>query len=144
MTAYVAGDAPGSGSPQQTGQTSTGAHAGSRVDAVMPVPGVRGRFWVFSGSEYMVVEAGADPASARRVSGPAPIAQWSKTFGGLDRSTNRIDAVLPVPGDDHRFWVFSGDQYLLVHTAGDRSGKSRLQEPRLLTDWPSLKPFRTD
>uniref|UniRef100_UPI001C306634 hemopexin repeat-containing protein n=1 Tax=Streptomyces sp. TRM64462 TaxID=2741726 RepID=UPI001C306634 len=113
------------------------------VDAVMPVPGVRGRFWVFSGSRYMVVETGADPASARRVSGPAPIAQWRKTFGGLDRFTNKIDAVLPDPRDDHRFWVFSGDQYLLVHTAGDRSGKGRLQEPRPLTDWPSLKPFRT-
>ncbi|MGW0719669.1 protein kinase domain-containing protein [Streptomyces sp. NPDC002778] len=133
----VAGDdsGSGSGSPHPTGQTSTGAHALSRVDAVMPVPGAQGRFWVFSGSEYMLVEMGADPASARRVSGPAPIAQWRKTFGGLDRFTNKIDAVLPVPGDDHRFWVFSGDQYLLAHTAGDRSGKGRLQEPRPLTDW---------
>ncbi|WP_410535758.1 protein kinase domain-containing protein [Streptomyces sp. KL2] len=135
VTAYVAGDDPGSGSSNRPGQTSAGAHAGLRVDAVMPVPGVRGRFWVFSGSEYMVVETGADPASARRISGPAPIAQWRKTFGGLDRFTDRIDAVLPVPGDDHRFWVFSGDQYLLVHIAGDRSGKGRLQEPRPLTDW---------
>uniref|UniRef100_UPI0015865A4D protein kinase domain-containing protein n=1 Tax=Streptomyces sp. TRM64462 TaxID=2741726 RepID=UPI0015865A4D len=135
VTAYVAGDDPGSGAPHRPGPTSTGAHAGSRVDAVMPVPGVRGRFWVFSGSRYMVVETGADPASARRVSGPAPIAQWRKTFGGLDRFTNKIDAVLPDPRDDHRFWVFSGDQYLLVHTAGDRSGKGRLQEPRPLTDW---------
>ncbi|PZT70354.1 hypothetical protein DN402_33605 [Streptomyces sp. SW4] len=101
-----------------------------RVDAVMPVPGVRGRFWVFSGGEYMVVETGGDPASARRVSGPAPIAQWRKTFGGLERFTDGIDAVLPVPGDEHRFWVFSGDRYLLVHTAGDRSGKGRLHEPR--------------
>ncbi|WP_309050397.1 serine/threonine-protein kinase [Streptomyces sp.] len=144
VTAYVAGDDSGPGSPEQTGRTSTGTHAVSRVDAVMPVPGVQGRFWVFAGSEYMVVETGADPASARRVGGPAPIAQWRKTFGGLDGFTNEIDAVLPVPGDGHRFWVFSGDQYLLVHIAGDRSGKGRLQEPRPLTDWPSLRPFRTD
>ncbi|GGQ10501.1 hypothetical protein GCM10010279_17390 [Streptomyces mutabilis] len=135
VTAYVVGDDSESGKPKQTGQMSSGDHAVSRVDAVMPVPGVQGRVWVFSGSEYMVVEVGGDPASARRVSGPAPIAQWRKTFGGLDRFTNKIDAVLSVPGDDHRFWVFSGDQYLLVHTAGDRSGKGRLQEPRPLTDW---------
>ncbi|MFV0131962.1 protein kinase domain-containing protein [Streptomyces sp. HMX87] len=125
----------GSGSSKPTEPTSTDAHAVSHVDAVMPVPGVRGRFWVFSGSEYVMVELGGDPSSARRVSGPSPIAQWRKTFGGLDRFTNKIDAVLPVPGDDHRFWVFSGDQYLLVHIAGDRSGKGRLQEPRPITDW---------
>ncbi|PZT70353.1 hypothetical protein DN402_33600 [Streptomyces sp. SW4] len=130
VTVYVAGDDPGSGPPRPAGRTSAGAHAGPRVDAVMPVPGVRGRFWVFSGGEYMVVETGGDPASARRVSGPAPIAQWRKTFGGLERFTDGIDAVLPVPGDEHRFWVFAGDRYLLVHTAGDRSGKGRLHEPR--------------
>ncbi|MFE1034537.1 protein kinase [Streptomyces sp. NPDC058807] len=135
VTASVVGDDSGPGSPEQTGRTSTGTHAVSRVDAVMPVPGVQGRFWVFAGSEYMVVEVGASPASARRVSGPSPIAQWRKTFGGLERFTGKIDAVLPVPGDAHRFWVFSGDQYLLVHVAGDRSGKGRLQEPRPLTDW---------
>ncbi|MFC7984135.1 protein kinase [Streptomyces sp. NPDC057336] len=140
VTASVVGDDSGPGSPGQTGQTgrtAAGTHAVSRVDAVMPVPGVEGRFWVFAGSEYMVVETGADPASARRVGGPSPVAQWRKTFGGLDRFTSGIDAVLPVPGDAHRFWVFSGDQYLLVHVAGDRSGKGRLQEPRPLTDWSS-------
>ncbi|MCX2925381.1 serine/threonine-protein kinase, partial [Streptomyces sp. NEAU-W12] len=72
VTAYVAGDDSGSGSPDPTGQTPTGAPAVSRMDAVMPVPGVQGRFWFFSGGEYMVAEVGADPASARRVSGPAP------------------------------------------------------------------------
>lgn len=144
VTAYVFGDDPDPESQNQTAQTAADASADSPVDAVMPVPGERGRFWVFSGSEYMVVEVGADPASSRRVSGPAPIEQWRLTFGGLDRFTNKIDAVLPDPGDEHRFWVFSGDQYLLVHTAGDRSGKGRLQEPRPLADWPSLKSVRTD
>lgn len=143
-TAYAVGDDPDPESKNQTAQTAAGVSAGSPVDAVMPVPGERGRFWVFSGSEYMVVEVGADPASSRRVSGPAPIEQWRLTFGGLDRFTSKIDAVLPDPGDDHRFWVFSGDQYLLVHTAGDRSGKGRLHEPRPLTDWPSLKSVGTD
>ncbi|MFC9970946.1 serine/threonine-protein kinase [Spirillospora sp. NPDC127200] len=141
VTAFVARD--GSGPPEQPGTASTGAHAVSGVDAVMPVPGARGRFWVFSGSQYMIVEVGADPAAARRVSGPSPIAQWRKTFGGLDRFTRGIDAVLPVPGDGRRFWVFSGDQYLLVHIAGDRSGRGRLQGPHPLTDWPPLRPFRT-
>lgn len=71
VTAYVVGDDPDSGSQDQTAQTAAGVSAGSPLDAVVPVPGERRRFWVFS-------------------------------------------------------------------------GRGRLQEPRPLADWPSLRPFRTD
>lgn len=48
---------------------------------------------------------------------------------------------MAVPGTENRFWVFSGDQYLLIEVAADATARGRLQEPRPITDWP---PFQTD
>ncbi|WP_344497356.1 serine/threonine-protein kinase, partial [Streptomyces enissocaesilis] len=36
-----------------------------QIDAVMAVPGAEDRFWVFSGSRYVLLEAGDSPAAAR-------------------------------------------------------------------------------
>ncbi|GAA2497064.1 serine/threonine-protein kinase [Streptomyces gobitricini] len=116
-----------------------------RVDAVMAVPGAEGRFWVFSGGRYVVVEAGESPAAARRVSGPGSLADWKKSFGGLPAFTSRIDAAMPVPGHDDRYWVFSGSQYIEIEVAAGSSARGRLQQPSPLTDWQPLRILlRTD
>ncbi|MFJ8649577.1 protein kinase [Streptomyces sp. NPDC093546] len=115
--------------------------SGSRIDAVMAVPGTENRFWVFSGDRYVLIETGDSPAEARRISGPGTLASWKKSFGDLPAFTRRIDAALPVPGHDDRYWAFSGDQYILIEVAAGTSARGRLQEPRPITDWSS---FQTD
>ncbi|MGP3751125.1 MULTISPECIES: protein kinase [unclassified Streptomyces] len=109
-----------------------------RVDAVMPVPGRDDRFWVFAGSEYVLVEVGDSPADARRVSGPGALGDWKKSFGGVPSFTEKIDAVMRVPGHEDRFWVFSGDEYVVVEAAEGSSARGRLQGPGPLTDWAPL------
>ncbi|MFH9734770.1 protein kinase [Streptomyces sp. NPDC017260] len=110
-----------------------------QFDAVMAVPGTGDRFWVFSGDRYVLVEAGESPQAARRISGPGSLAGWKKSFGGLPGFTSGIDAALPVPGHDGRYWVFSGDQYIQIEVAAGGPARGRLQQPSPLTDWQPLR-----
>ncbi|MFJ3159778.1 serine/threonine-protein kinase [Streptomyces kanasensis] len=128
-----------SGAPA-AGTTTAAKAIPHRIDAVMAVPGAGDRFWVFSGDRYVEVEAGESPAAARRIGGPGSLASWKKSFGGLPAFTSRIDAVMPVPRHDDRYWVFSGDRYIQIEVAADSSARGRLRQPAPLTDWQPCGP----
>jgi serine/threonine protein kinase len=114
-----------------------------QIDAVMAVPGAKDRVWVFSGDRSVLVKLGDSPAAARRVGRPVPLASWEKSFGGLPSFQNKIDAVIPVPAHDNRYWAFSGSQYILIEVAADTSARGRLEKPAPVTDWTSLRLDRS-
>lgn len=109
------------------------------IDAVMPMPGERNRFWAFSGGQYCRIEASAGSYPVREQhTSLAPLENW-QSLGSLMDFRDGIDAVLPVHGQRNEYWVFAGNQYLRIEVAdGTRDyADSPLTEPASLDDWAS-------
>ncbi|WP_407547817.1 protein kinase [Streptomyces sp. Pv4-95] len=119
--------------------TSSDGRTGStqvQVDAVMATPDGDGEYWLFSGGRYTKVQVAG--GQGRRISGPAELAGWKRSFGGLPRFTHRIDAVMQTPDNKNRYWAFSGDQYILIEIADGGGARGRLSDPKPLTSWASF------
>lgn len=120
--------------------------ASGRVDAVMPAPGLDREYWVFSGNQYQRIHLD-DPDGttvAATVTGngaPAAIGDnWSSLAALLAESkAGRVDAAMPVPGSDRRFYVFSGDKYTRIRIDGALKDDDEKYGSRGLGTWSSLK-----
>ncbi|XVQ07723.1 protein kinase domain-containing protein [Spirillospora sp. CA-255316] len=53
------------------------ASAGQVIDAVMPVPGTRNDYWVFSGTRYMKINVTDGAYDDTVLEGPAPLRDWA-------------------------------------------------------------------
>ncbi|MHA4817158.1 protein kinase domain-containing protein [Streptomyces aculeolatus] len=103
-----------SGPRPQTDWKSSLVKAGftGKIDAVMQVPNHENQYWVFSGDEYIRLEAENDETDkATLVSGPHPQTDWKNSLvkAGF---TGKIDAVTQVPNHENQYWVFSGKEYI--------------------------------
>ncbi|MEU3302241.1 protein kinase [Streptomyces sp. NPDC006678] len=108
----------------------------AQPDAVLQAPRDRNRYWVFSGSRYVVIEVADDGRTGKPVADPRPLSNWPSLSG-----FRRVDAVMQTPDDPNRYWVFSGNQYVRIEVADDTHADKRVADPRPLSNWPSLKGF---
>ncbi|MEV1024346.1 protein kinase [Streptomyces sp. NPDC050264] len=106
-----------------------------RIDAVMQSPDNANHYWLFSGNQYIVVAVSEATHTDTLLAGPSPLKNWKKSFGGLPRFSQRIDATLQDPADVHRYWVFSGDQYITIEVAEGRRAQGRISGPEKLEEW---------
>ncbi|MFF9566254.1 protein kinase [Streptomyces sp. NPDC014685] len=107
-----------------------------RVDAVMPAPDGTKRLWMFYGNQYVRVDASDSRERFGWEVGPQPLSNWSGAFEGLPDFSEKIDAVLPVPGANGEYWVFSGSRYIRLRVEdAEPYNDSRLTEPGPLSDW---------
>ncbi|NVK76378.1 RICIN domain-containing protein [Streptomyces morookaense] len=120
--------------------------ASRRVDAVMPAPGLEREYWVFSGNQYQRIrldEPDGTTVAATVTGNGAPAAitdNWSSLAALLAASkAGRVDAAMPVPGSDRRFYVFSGDRYTRIRLDDDLKDDNEGYDSRSLDQWASLK-----
>ncbi|MEU8709367.1 protein kinase [Streptomyces sp. NPDC048565] len=106
------------------------------IDAVLPVPGHSGDYWVFSGKQYIRVHLSANFTDSL-VSGPAPLDDWNEAFCGASDFTDGIDAVLPAPKPEHTqtAWVFAGNHYIRMKLDDTGPGGSCDVERKQLSNW---------
>ncbi|MFF9347384.1 protein kinase [Streptomyces sp. NPDC014734] len=84
------------------------------IDAVLPVPGRRSEYWVFSGQQYIRIGVADGAYNDSRLAEPAPLDDWAATFGrGPGNPLTVVDALMPAPEKGSpEFWVFSGNEYV--------------------------------
>ncbi|MFF4410623.1 hypothetical protein [Streptomyces sp. NPDC001404] len=120
--------------------------ASGRVDAVMPASGLDREYWVFSGSQYQRIRL--DDPDGTTVAGtvtgagkPAAITDNWPSLAALlaDSKAGRVDAAMPVPGSDRRFYVFSGDKYARIGIDDNLKDDNESHGSRGLDQWASLK-----
>ncbi|MFF4078346.1 protein kinase [Streptomyces sp. NPDC001777] len=105
------------------------------VGAAMPAPYGAKLLWLFYGDQYVRVDVSDANEGFRRSIGPKPISNWSGAFKGLQDFSRKIDAVLPVPGYDGEYWVFSGARYIRIGIENETYNDSLLAGPEPLDDW---------
>ncbi|MFJ2899960.1 protein kinase [Streptomyces sp. NPDC087218] len=105
------------------------------VGAAMPAPYGAKLLWLFYGDQYVRVDVSDANKRFRRDIGPKPISNWSGAFKGLQDFSRKIDAVLPVPGYDGEYWVFSGARYIRIGIENETYNDSLLADPEPLDDW---------
>ncbi|MFE7614054.1 protein kinase [Streptomyces sp. NPDC057496] len=118
-----------------------------RVDAVMPAPDGSRRLWLFYGDQYVRVAASNSRERFGWEVGPEPISNWSGAFEGLPAFTEKIDAVLPVPGRSGEYWVFSGSQYVRVEVGNElpyNDSRPSGGAPMPIGDWAGTFGFGSD
>lgn len=104
------------------------------IDAVIPVPGSTNQVWVFSGAKYVLTELkdGAEAGGRPWKVGTIPV-QWKGSIGSREGFSTGIDAAIPLPGEPHQYWVFSGMRYMKIRilTDGEHTDSVR-QGPGIL------------
>ncbi|MFD8824656.1 protein kinase [Streptomyces sp. NPDC059605] len=105
------------------------------VGAAMSAPSGAKLLWLFYGDQYVRVDVSDADERFRRDVGPKPISNWSGAFKGLPDFSRKIDAVLPVPGYDGEYWVFSGARYVRIGIENETYNDSLLADPEPLGDW---------
>ncbi|MER5499764.1 MULTISPECIES: protein kinase [unclassified Streptomyces] len=141
-------DAGPTGRPTPTASDPTASHPAAApgapssatlkklpVGAAMSAPDGSRVLWLFYGDQYVRVDASDANKRFRRDIGPKPISNWSGAFNGLKGFTEKIDAVLPVPGYAGEYWVFSGARYIRIGVENETYNDSRLADPEPLGDW---------
>ncbi|KAH8690290.1 Hemopexin-like domain-containing protein [Talaromyces proteolyticus] len=103
------------------------------VDAVLPVPGVKGEAYFFRGSRYVRIKVVPETSDDTIVYGPHKITdKWaSLAKAGFDT----VDAAMEVPGKDGEAYFFRGANYVRVHVWDD---KVVYGPAKLATEWPGL------
>ncbi|MYV97481.1 serine/threonine-protein kinase, partial [Streptomyces sp. SID3343] len=105
---------PGTPTPKETAtrtpkETATRAPTG----AVMQAPDKPNEYWVFLGDRYQRMWVDDGDHKAQPMQEPKPLSNWS-AFRDLPQFSARIDAVMQAPDTSNQYWVFSGDQYILI------------------------------
>ncbi|MFJ7416219.1 FG-GAP-like repeat-containing protein [Streptomyces sp. NPDC098077] len=97
-----------------------------------------GHVYFFSGNQYAEIDPAPGSNDDQLLAGPKPIAgNWpSLEQAGFGAG---VDAALPVPGEDHGMWVFSGDQYARIRFSPGSLNEEIVVGPKPIKDnWPSL------
>jgi hypothetical protein len=102
------------------------------IDAIMPVPDDQDQFWIFSGRFYVrtqLLHGKPGGAVKTRVAG---FDWWSGTLNKEPGFKRGINSVMPVTGDLHGYWVFSGTQYMKIHLDEGTYTDTVTQPPRTI------------
>ncbi|MYV98580.1 hypothetical protein GT354_09865 [Streptomyces sp. SID3343] len=100
----------------------------------MQAPDTSNQYWVFSGDQYILIEVADNDHTDKRIHGPQPLSNWP-AFRDLPQFSARIDAVMQAPDTSNQYWVFSGDQYILIEVADNDHTDKRVGGPQPLSGW---------
>ncbi|KAL5353467.1 hypothetical protein ACLOAV_001504 [Pseudogymnoascus australis] len=106
----------------------------STVDAVLPVPRVKGNLYVFSGRQYIRIRVkSGDDLEDELIFGPHKILDTWKCLAQAGFDT--VNAVMPVPDIEDEAYFFQGIRYVRVNVRNDsiRAGPYTIAEK-----WPGL------
>jgi Hemopexin len=103
------------------------------VDAILPVPDVKGDAYFFHGGRYARIRVHPSTSNDTIVYGPSKISEtWkSLTAAGFDT----VDAAIAVPGVAGEAYFFRGTKYVRIHVWDDKV----VYGPKTISDtWPGL------
>lgn len=105
----------------------------STIDAVLPVPRVKGDLYVFSGRQYVRIRVKSGDLEDELIFGPHKILDTWKCLAQAGFDT--VNAVMPVPDIEDEAYFFQGIRYVRVNVRGDsiRAGPYAIAEK-----WPGL------
>lgn len=114
------------------------------ITAAIPVPVPTGSdsssprdYWLFFGDHYGRVRISSSGHPFQERSNKTLSLREVDAFKNLPEFRNKMDAALPVPGNGHDYWVFSGLQYIKIRVVdnGGSFDAKLMTGPRPLSDW---------
>lgn len=105
----------------------------STVDAVLPVPAIKGDIYVFFGGQYARIRVKPGNLEDELIYGPHKILDTWKCLAQAGFDT--VDAAMPVPDIEGEAYFFRGTKYVRVNVHNDsiRDGPYTISEK-----WPGL------
>ncbi|WP_146057084.1 MULTISPECIES: hypothetical protein [unclassified Streptomyces] len=138
-------DAPEVSEPQPISDWAALSDKGvgfTRLNATVPVPDKPGQLWVFSEDQWARIQLSPDnnPAKSTVVVGAEIIPSgWASL---AEAEFRHVDCAIPVPDQDHEFWVFSGNKWIRVKiNDGEPHKDELLYGPGNVSSWKSLADF---
>lgn len=103
--------------------------------AVLNITG-RDESYVFQGDRYIRYQWTPGTTKDKITYGPT---ETHKEWASLEEAGfGWIDAILPIPGHDHRAYFFCGDKYVRIEYVPGAPGDKILGGVHPISDWPSL------